>query len=283
MPGVRWRLSEEEGDAGGAVIHLKAFDQSDEELAEGHLSLTESSAPRRATLDVHVDPALRRRGIGSAIVRWSEAVARERFAPAIVSGEDVMLRVDLGSVADDATRRFLARHGLTLAVEEEEMRRTTGQPPACALPGDLSVESWSAENARRFHSVYADAFSTRPGFPGWDLATWRRHYASPAAFRPDLSLLVSESDKPVAYVICGVEAGEGWIIQMGVTQAARGRGIAAALLSRATAAFGAQGMPEVVLEVATNNPEARALYSKLGFRVVGTYQSYRKWLTPAKD
>ena len=49
-----------------------------------------------------------------------------------------------------------------------------------------------------------------------------------------------------------------------------------ALLCHAGAVFTSEGLATMSLDVATNNPVARALYERMGFVKVGTNRSWRK-------
>lgn len=59
-----------------------------------------------------------------------------------------------------------------------------------------------------------------------------------------------------------------------VTEAARGRGIGRALLTRLLAEAHARGAREVLLEVRADNPVAQALYSSLGFEPIAVRPHY---------
>jgi len=89
-------------------------------------------------------------------------------------------------------------------------------------------------------------------------------------------VLVGEADsKVVAFLVASVEANIpiyrldrfGFIHDVWVEPAARGRGIAKALALRAVEKFRAIGAKQIRLETATDNPDARALFTSCGFRV----------------
>ena len=60
-----------------------------------------------------------------------------------------------------------------------------------------------------------------------------------------------------------------WLVGMWVAAHARGGGAAQALVEAAVAQARADGLERVVLEVAENNPRARAAYSRMGFVETG--------------
>lgn len=89
-------------------------------------------------------------------------------------------------------------------------------------------------------------------------------------------VLVGEADrKIVAFLVASVETNIpiyrldrfGFIHDVWVEPAWRGRGIAKALALRAVEKFRAIGVKQIRLETATDNPGARALFSSCGFRV----------------
>jgi ribosomal protein S18 acetylase RimI-like enzyme len=93
--------------------------------------------------------------------------------------------------------------------------------------------------------------------------------------RDDVCVVVAErAGRVVGYVYAGIEPMSwkelreecGFIHDVFVDEAARGTGIAVALLEAATAWFAARGMPRVVLWAAARNEQARRLFERMGFR-----------------
>ena len=80
-------------------------------------------------------------------------------------------------------------------------------------------------------------------------------------FRPGWSVLASVPGVGDAGF---VTAALDWIVQVGVTPAARGRGLGAALVREALGRMQAAGATEAWLDVNVDNP-ARRLYERLGF------------------
>lgn len=93
---------------------------------------------------------------------------------------------------------------------------------------------------------------------------------------PDSVVLVVESDSAVVgFLVAGVEDNIpiyrvdrfGFIHDLWVEPAARGKGFAKALAERAVQKFREIGVVQIRLETATDNPAARALFTSCGFRV----------------
>ena len=166
--------------------------------------------------------------------------------------------------------------------------RPTASDPALSRPATagigLTLTEWSAATAARFHATYAASFRDRPGFPGDPADVWIAENEEDDDFRPAWSLLatvpaLAEGGSAAEDAPAGdagfVTAAVGWIVQVGVIPAARGRGIGAALVRESLARMAAAGRPEAWLTVNTNNPGAAALYRKLGFHHRGRRARYR--------
>ncbi|HEV8568737.1 MAG TPA: GNAT family N-acetyltransferase [Actinoplanes sp.] len=221
-----------------------------------------------------VDPAARGRGIGAALLDWgldrgpSMTVETEGLTPAAeklfasrglrqVFAEDVM-RIDLEAPASVAAPPTA---GGGRAARDFEPR----------WPAGVTLETWNDATAPRFYAVYEASFRERPGFPGWSAAEWIDAVVE-EGFRPDWSVLASVPDiGDVGFVTAAI----GWIDQVGVVPAARGRGIGAALVGEALTRMRADGQTHAWLNVGVDNP-AGELYRRLGFAVKGRRARYRR-------
>ncbi|MCR4425295.1 MAG: GNAT family N-acetyltransferase [Firmicutes bacterium] len=110
------------------------------------------------------------------------------------------------------------------------------------------------------------------------------HYYVETTVTPDrlLGLVeredISVSDSFVAYseglavgvVFLGIRGDRGYICGMGVRSSYQGRGLGEALMRAALVRASQLGLASLQLEVVEQNHRARALYSKLGFRVTRT-------------
>jgi ribosomal protein S18 acetylase RimI-like enzyme len=73
-----------------------------------------------------------------------------------------------------------------------------------------------------------------------------------------------------------VTAAVGWIVQVGVMPAVRGRGLGRALITEALSRMAADGEREAWLNVNVDNPGAAQLYRRLGFTDRGRRARYRR-------
>lgn len=275
VPGFSWRVVE-----GASQATVEALSPDGRVAATCALSYsTIGDAECRAALEGAVGPTHRRRGLGRALLAWAEAEAREHFAEEIARGIPAVLRVDVDAPAEDAVTLYRAA-GLTLASEEDEMRRELpGALPAAPVPGNVTLEPWSEDSAPLFHHAYSGAFRDRPGFPNWEERRWRAAFTGAAAFSPALSSVAMDGPEPAAFIVCWVAPPLGWVAQMGVRPEWRGKGLGAALLAGALRGFAGLGLERAALDVATNNPGARRLYDRMGFHPIHNWQSWRQTLS----
>ena len=87
-------------------------------------------------------------------------------------------------------------------------------------------------------------------------------------------LLATAGDAPLGVILCRVAAGEMEVLTLGVTAAARRRGVAKALMAAGLEAARTAGAEACFLEVAVDNLPAAALYESLGFRQAGRRARY---------
>ncbi len=85
---------------------------------------------------------------------------------------------------------------------------------------------------------------------------------------------LAKDAQPAGVILCRVAAGEVEVLTVGVTPAARRRGVAQALMRAGLAEAREIGAVEAFLEVAVDNEGAIALYAALGFRKTGLRKSY---------
>jgi mycothiol synthase len=236
----------------------------------------------RVFLEGRVHPQYRGRGLGSFILEWMEARAREMVS-GVNDGRPTVLRIEFYDRGDDAVALF-EQHGFRFAFAEDEMRRDLSMAmQESQLPKGMEAVAWSPRRASQFFDVYQDAFRERPGFPHWSEEVWRHNFTAYLGFRPDLSLLLLHRVEAVAFALCHVETegsenpgGVGWIVQMGVRSAWRGRGLGSALLKEVMRRFQDEGLRWAALDVNIDNERALRLYQRLGFERVRTRTVYKK-------
>jgi mycothiol synthase len=180
----------------------------------------------------------------------------------------------LTQAADDLYRS----RGLHQTFAEDVMSMPLARlvPAVTANPGFSFIE-WTKDTAPRFYAVWEAAFRERPGFPGWATDTWIRWITEDEDFRADWTLLASAGDADLGFV---VGAAGGWIVQVGVVPAARGRRISALMMTEVFGRMIAAGETRAVLTVNVNNPSAIAVYQRIGLARIGRRARYERGLIP---
>lgn len=116
------------------------------------------------------------------------------------------------------------------------------------------------ESAAQLAALHAESFE-RP----WDAREFERLLENPAAF----AIVCSDG-----FILAWAIAGEGEVLTLAVSPSARRKGRGAGLVEAVCAAAVARGAETIHLEVAEDNPAARALYAKQGFAEVGRRPGY---------
>ena len=168
----------------------------------------------------------------------------------------------------DAGFAFLKQHArMTMALEGGV---TVPQPPPGVVVRPLRHHD-DAE-LRRFHAIIEEAFRDSD-HPATDYPTWRERVAAESSIAWD-EWFVGELDGEWAGVLqssdAGVEDDGGWVRALAVLRPYRRRGVGAALLHRAFAAYAAKGRTTAGLGVDLANPTRAARL----YRAVGMHPRY---------
>lgn len=260
-------------DSPGAGIGGFAPDEKLVACASIHLTL--EADLERAIIAGQVRPDHRNKGLGTYLLRWSQA--QNLFAAA--EEEKRILQIATESLTEPADRLYRA-HGFESVFESLVMGRDLQSPlPEQVLPPGVTLTSWQPNLAEQFYQAYHAAFQDRPGFPGWSAAEWISHVLE-NDFKPEWSLLAHADGVPLGFVIGNMdltsEPPGGFVWQIGVIPEQRRRGLASALLIKTMKRIQANGSTSAQLTVNTNNPGAIQTYEKLGFETVGRRARYER-------
>lgn len=217
---------------------------------------------QRIRLGGQVHPEFRRRGIGAALLSWAELRTLQVAQP----GLTLKLVITNEALTEGANVLYLA-YGYENALTEQMLVRPLDETVLPdPLPEDLTAHAWDATSAPLFFQAYAAGFADRLGDIVPVQAEWIADYAEEDGhFRPDLSRVVLEGEKPVGFVTCEVDGKTGWISQIAVVQEHRRKGLAHALLLDALQRFQREGCEEAALHVNANNARAAAVFVDAGF------------------
>ncbi|HEU4947107.1 MAG TPA: GNAT family N-acetyltransferase [Kribbella sp.] len=228
---------------------------------------------RRSEVDVHPDH--RGRGLGSSLVAWVEARARE------VGGERVVQTV---SDSDRAAGALLRSRGYEPLVTAWLLEiAMPGEPVVRRPPEGITVRPFRSGDERAAYQLVEDAFDE------WQerrksYEEWARHTVERSSFAPALSPLAFEGDELVGAVLSLDLPGtdDGYIERVAVRRDHRNRGIARLLLRHAFRAFYRQGRRTCTLWTHSDTG-ALALYERVGMTVRRSSTVYSKALSTVPD
>jgi mycothiol synthase len=240
----------------------------------GAVKLRRHVVRRRAAVQAGtVHPELRRRGLGTLVLRWTEARGRERLAD---FDDDLPQALECWSDADAADRRALfSSMGYQPARYYDEMVRSLVQAvPAPRLAPGLRFVGWSAALDEAVRQAHNEAFADHWGSEPLTAQSWHNQFVGSPVFRADLSCVVLDGTQvagyclayhaPADYEVSGKR--DGWLGQIGVRRPWRKKGVATAIICRVMGAMAAIGLDRAILEVDSDNPSGAAgLYRRLGF------------------
>ena len=153
----------------------------------------------------------------------------------------------------------------------------SGRPPEGV---DIRSVSDPKDEHRAFE-VLDEAFHGHFGSVHMPYEEWRRRN-DVSLSDPSLVQLAWVGDVVAGAVTARVPGDQGWIDDLGVRPAFRGRGIGAALLQTAFAALAGKGVSRVRLNVDSENESgATRLYASVGMTVRRAFLVYEKALDPA--
>ncbi|RZT17746.1 ribosomal protein S18 acetylase RimI-like enzyme [Kribbella sp. VKM Ac-2569] len=221
---------------------------------------------RRAQVDVH--PSYVGLGLGTQLLDWAEARAREH-------GSDW-----LAQTVDDAdeagTALLRSRRYDVLATNWLLERPVSGAAPM--LPEGVTVRPFAPGDARVVHQVVQDAFDEwQPRRHEYE--EWAKTSIERPSFDPELSPVAVAGDEVVGVALSLhlPDSPDGYVEQVAVRRDFRGRGLARALLTVAAEGAGRRGKQSLTLWTHSGTG-ALAMYERLGMTVRRSTTVYRTQL-----
>jgi mycothiol synthase len=197
------------------------------------------------------------------------------------------VQVDMGIYrADESQRTRATALGFTTATTFHRMRIDhEGVPPAPPVADGVVVRIGPGDDAfrRDAHMVLVASFADHFGFAASSFDQWHERIEASATHDWAQLRVVYIDAEPVAMLL-GNDAfvedeGCGYVADVGVLPAARGRGLARMLLRQAFAEDARRGRKGTLLHVDTNNPTpALDLYLSVGMRAVLVVDLWRRAL-----
>jgi mycothiol synthase len=229
----------------------------------------------RGRAEIHVLPTHRRRGVGTALLAWTEARAL------------ALGWAELGQTrpaADTDARELFLAAGYRPRWDAWILRIDLGGPtqviPAPAPPEGVRIRPYNpARDEGGSHRVWEEAMSTLRGRAPEPFDVWASQTIADPRFAPGLSRVAIEGDELVGALLAYdvPDADEVWIGQVATAPSHRRRGIATAMLREVFARARDAGRARCGLST-DSETGARTLYERSGMRVVRTYVRYAKAL-----
>ncbi len=219
-----------------------------------------------------VHPGQRGQGLGTRLLAWAEQVApvlhRDRRA-----GGQLVLVAHYQAGQDDAMSLFAGASYRQARWFHSMSLDLTAAVPGRRLPEGTRIAAYAADLSEAARQVRNEAFRDHWGSTERTVQSWQ-HGVGSSAFRPAFSFLAYLHGQPAGVLVAfeydafrqATGRRECYIATLGVTRAARGRGIASALTGRSLAAARADGCDLATLQVDAESPTgALGLYERMGF------------------
>jgi mycothiol synthase len=242
----------------------------------------------RLDTDSAVRGPWRRRGLGRALMTWMISRAHELH----LEHHPEVAEAELNSTAISTNAGAAALFG-SFGFEQcryfFELKRPLDPPVAAAdVPDGLRLVAFDPKYDEALRLVHNEVFLDHWGSTPKDEETWKVWFTGSRSYRAELSFLVLDGDRIVAYangfeyeadtLAMGIR--EVYVGQVGTVRSHRGRGLAAVALSALMRQAGQSGFERASLGVDADNPTgALGLYERLGFRQHSKTIKYRLPLT----
>jgi mycothiol synthase len=228
----------------------------------------------RWEVGVGVHPDLEGRGLGSALLTWSEEEARRRGGSRrIWNGAAAPNRRGIGLLESQGYV-----HIRTFSQMRIDLDASFGVGPA---PEGVMVRSHvPGVDDRAAFEVIDEAFRDHFGWVPESFEDWWAHQFTDESFDPALGFVAEMDGAVVGAAVNGIIDDAGWVYELGVRPAWQRRGIGRALLRASMAAFAGRGIRMGRLGVdADNTSGAVDLYRSIGMRPIREWRVYEKSLS----
>lgn len=224
--------------------------------------------------EAYVRPNFRGRGLGSAVLAWTERRALEHGEAKV--SQNVADANEGAAALLRANGYEPARTAWILQIEFDD-----DPPPEPAPPEGISIRPYDAERDEQdVYRLIDDAFSEWEGRDPIPFDEWAPYVIRHNAFSPAMSRLAFDGDELVGAAIAFDYEGsdEGWVQQVATKATHRHRGIARALLLATFGAFNDRGKSRTGLST-DSRTGALTLYERVGMSVSRSYTRYTKPLS----
>lgn len=239
-------------------------------FADGLLVATAQVCEERADVEVH--PGHRGRGIGTAMLDWTEQRALDRTPP----GRPARIGQTIPETLEPA-RALLEGRGYDRLWDSWILRLPQHAELVADPPDGVEIRQYRSDEELEVYKVIDNAFSEWEGRESRPFADWQSAVTQSVGFDPSLLLVAAAGDEVVGAAVGIHYPGDGWIDQVAVRPDHRGRGIARALIATLFGEFRARGEARMGLNT-DSRTGALGLYTGLGMVVDKTFVRWSKLL-----
>jgi mycothiol synthase len=221
-----------------------------------------------------VHPKHRGRGIGASLMNRIEQRAHE-----LVAGLSSVRFRHAIDADDRAAAAMLRARGLRRVRHFWHMRIDLVGPvePGPAPDGIEVTGIVAPDDLPAVHAILDEAFADDWGHHPEPFHRWAQAQTTSPSYDPTLWLLATVGGEPVGALTANTWGDRGWVSEIGVLPAHRGRGIGSALLRRSFATFARRELQSVFLNVDAENPTgATVLYERVGMRIVNRWELWER-------
>lgn len=229
-----------------------------------------------------VHPDYRIDTVGAHLVEWLTRTSREVHERAF---PDAPMELHHGQHQNERwIAGVLADAGFTHQRTMVNMRVGLADlPPQPPLPDGITAEPFDFKHDLAALDARNDAFAGHWGSTGYGPDAWHHLVTGSKDFRPDLSFLVLDDDKVLAFVLSHFYESEAaatgirehYATWVGTREVLRGRGVASGLLGHTLLAAKAAGFDRSALNVDVDNAHrALGVYERCAYRVDDEWHVY---------
>ena len=226
-----------------------------------------------------VHPDHEGRGIGSAIISWTEEQTRSRLE---VETSSTRLWNSTGAPNVNGLRLFEERGYRPIRTFYQMRIDLDASFEAGPVPRDVTVRSHvEGVDDRAAYEVIEEAFASHFGSVHESFEEWLAHQRADETFDPGHGAVAEVDGQIVGASVNSVIDGTGWIYEIGVREGWRGRGIGKALVRHSFTRFARDGIRVARLGVdAENESGALEMYRSVGMRPVREWRVFEKSIAP---
>jgi mycothiol synthase len=232
----------------------------------------------RAEADVHPDH--RSRGVGRALVEWTERWALDRADASATTDEVAVGQTLLGG--QPGIDELFAGRGYSPTYDSWVLRLPVGgEIDDPGPPHGVQIRPFEPGEALSVHRIIEDAFNEWPGRHPRTFEEWRGGSLDHPDFRAELLFVAVRGDEVIGACVGMDYPSEGWADQIAVRPDERGKGLARAMLAELFRTFRARGQQRLGLNT-DSRTGALGLYLELGMEVDHTFTHWRRVLRTAQ-